>query len=42
MRKALGASRRDLIAQFMGEAMLYVLTALVAAVAIAGDRAAGA
>ncbi len=35
VRKALGASRRDLLAQFMGEAMLYVLTALVAAVAIA-------
>lgn len=35
VRKALGASRRDLVAQFMGEAMLYVLTALVAAVAIA-------
>jgi putative ABC transport system permease protein len=35
VRKALGASRRDLVAQFMGEAMLYVLTALLAAVAIA-------
>jgi putative ABC transport system permease protein len=35
VRKALGASRRDLVAQFMGEAMLYVLLALVAAVAIA-------
>ncbi len=35
VRKALGASRRDLVAQFIGEAMLYVLTALVAAVAIA-------
>jgi putative ABC transport system permease protein len=35
VRKALGASRRDLVAQFMGEAMLYVLTALVAAAAIA-------
>ena len=35
VRKALGAGRRDLVAQFMGETMLYVLTALVAAVAIA-------
>jgi putative ABC transport system permease protein len=35
VRKAMGATRRDLIAQFMGEAMLYVLTALVAAAAIA-------
>ncbi|HEY1427352.1 MAG TPA: FtsX-like permease family protein [Caulobacteraceae bacterium] len=35
VRKALGASRGDLVAQFMGEAMLYVLTGLVAAVAIA-------
>jgi putative ABC transport system permease protein len=35
VRKALGARRRDLVAQFMGEAMLYVLVALVAAVALA-------
>ena len=35
VRKALGASRRDLVAQFMGEAMLYVLVALIAAAAIA-------
>jgi len=35
VRKALGASRRDLIAQFMGEAMIYVVVALVLAVALA-------
>jgi putative ABC transport system permease protein len=35
VRKALGASRRDLVAQFMGEAVLYVALALVAAVAMA-------
>jgi len=35
VRKALGASRRDLVYQFVGEAMLYVLLALIAAVAIA-------
>lgn len=35
VRKALGAQRRDLIAQFMGEALVYVAVALVLAVAIA-------
>ena len=34
VRKALGAGRRDLVAQFMGEALVYVAVALVAAVAI--------
>ncbi|HLY80301.1 MAG TPA: FtsX-like permease family protein, partial [Caulobacteraceae bacterium] len=35
VRKALGASRRDLVVQFMGEALVYVAVALVVAVAIA-------
>jgi putative ABC transport system permease protein len=35
VRKALGASRRDLILQFMGEALIYVLVALVLSVALA-------
>ncbi len=35
VRKALGAQRRDLVVQFMGEAMIYVLVALVLAVALA-------
>jgi putative ABC transport system permease protein len=35
VRKALGAGRRDLIGQFMGEAMIYVAVALVLAVALA-------
>jgi putative ABC transport system permease protein len=35
VRKAAGASRRDLIVQFMGEAFLYVLVAGVVAVALA-------
>ena len=35
IRKALGARRRDLIAQFMGEALTYVLLAMVLAVALA-------
>ncbi len=34
VRKALGAARRDLVAQFMGEALVYVGVALLAAVAI--------
>jgi putative ABC transport system permease protein len=34
VRKALGAERRDLVMQFMGEALAYVAVALVAAVAI--------
>src|SRR6185437_10150408 len=34
VRKALGAGRRDLVAQFMGEALVYVAVALMAAVAI--------
>jgi putative ABC transport system permease protein len=35
VRKALGAGRRDLFVQFMGEALLYVAVALLAAVALA-------
>ncbi len=35
VRKALGADRRDLIVQFMGEALVYVVVALVLAVALA-------
>lgn len=35
VRKAVGAERRDLIAQFMGEALLYVVLAGVMAVALA-------
>ena len=35
VRKAVGARRADLIAQFMGEALIYVLIALVIAVAAA-------
>jgi putative ABC transport system permease protein len=35
VRKALGASRRDLITQFLGESALYVAVALVFGVAIA-------
>lgn len=35
VRKALGAERRDLILQFMGEAMIYVAVALVIAVSAA-------
>ncbi|THD78287.1 MAG: FtsX-like permease family protein [Phenylobacterium sp.] len=35
VRKAAGASRRDLIVQFMGEAFLYVLAAAVLAVSLA-------
>jgi putative ABC transport system permease protein len=35
VRKAVGASRRDLVAQFMGEALIYVLIAMVFAVAVA-------
>jgi len=34
VRKALGAQRKDLIVQFMGEAMIYVAIALVLAVAL--------
>jgi len=35
VRKALGAGRRDLFVQFMGEALVYVAVALIVAVAIA-------
>ena len=35
VRKALGAGRRDLVLQFMGEAMMYVAVALVLAIALA-------
>lgn len=35
VRKAAGATRRDLIVQFMGEALVYVLVAAVIAVALA-------
>jgi putative ABC transport system permease protein len=35
VRKALGAQRRDLVVQFMGEAMIYVAIALVLAVSLA-------
>jgi putative ABC transport system permease protein len=35
VRKALGAQRRDLVIQFMGEAMIYVAVALVLAVSLA-------
>jgi len=34
VRKALGASRRDLFIQFMGEALMYVAAALVIAIAV--------
>jgi putative ABC transport system permease protein len=34
VRKAIGASRRDLIVQFMGEALLYVFAAMLIGVAI--------
>ena len=34
VRKAVGARRLDLVAQFMGEALIYVLIALVIAVAV--------
>jgi putative ABC transport system permease protein len=36
VRKAIGACRRDLIVQFMGEALLYVLAAMLLGVTIAG------
>ncbi|MFI4935833.1 MAG: FtsX-like permease family protein [Caulobacterales bacterium] len=35
VRKALGAERKDLVTQFMGEALLYVAVALVLAIAFA-------
>jgi putative ABC transport system permease protein len=35
VRKALGATRQDLVIQFMGEAIVYVAVALVTAVALA-------
>jgi putative ABC transport system permease protein len=35
VRKAVGARRRDLIVQFMGEALLYVLAGMLVAVALA-------
>jgi putative ABC transport system permease protein len=34
VRKALGAQRRDLVVQFMGEALIYVTVALILAVAL--------
>ena len=36
VRKAIGARRRDLIVQFMGEALLYVVVAMLLGVTIAG------
>jgi putative ABC transport system permease protein len=36
VRKAIGARRRDLIVQFMGEALLYVFAAVLLGVTIAG------
>jgi putative ABC transport system permease protein len=36
VRKAIGARRRDLIVQFMGEALLYVFAAMLLGVTIAG------
>jgi putative ABC transport system permease protein len=36
VRKAIGASRRDLIVQFMGEALLYVFAAMLLGMTIAG------
>ena len=35
VRKAVGARRRDLVVQFMGEALIYVLISMVLAVALA-------
>ena len=35
VRKAVGARRRDLVAQFMGEALIYVVIAMLIAVALA-------
>ena len=35
VRKALGAQRKDLVFQFMGEAMIYVAVALILAIALA-------
>jgi putative ABC transport system permease protein len=36
VRKAIGASRRNLIVQFMGEALIYVLAAMLIGLAIVG------
>jgi putative ABC transport system permease protein len=36
VRKAIGARRRDLIVQFMGEALIYVVAAMLLGLAIAG------
>jgi putative ABC transport system permease protein len=36
VRKAIGASRRDLIVQFLGEALLYVFAAMLLGVTVAG------